>query len=100
MSLDELLLESLAAKIADRLAAKLQPISDRLDGIERRLPTQLVSVERAAEHLGLCPTTIQRLCRRGKLPATRRGRKWLVDLAKVRAVDDVDVEAAAAEARG
>ena len=39
---------------------------------------KMVSVEEAAEVLGLHPATVQRAIKRGDLPATRIGRKWRI----------------------
>jgi excisionase family DNA binding protein len=39
---------------------------------------KMVSVEEAAEVLGLHPATVQRAIKRGELPATRVGRKWRI----------------------
>ena len=77
----------------------VEKIDERLARIERVLPKRLATVEEAAEELGHCRATIQRMARSGRLPAVRRGRKWLVDLSRVRPVETDDVAAAAAAAR-
>jgi excisionase family DNA binding protein len=82
------------------IRAELHAITAALEQIKALLPAQLVTVPEAARALGMCPTTVQRLARAGKLPATRRGRKWLVDLSKIRPVDADQVVEAAAAARG
>ena len=97
------MIDTLLAQLLDEvrsLRAENQDMREQLGRIELALPQRLATVDEAAEHLNLCPTTIQRLCRAGKLPTKRSGRKWLIDLAAVRALDVDDVEEAAAEARG
>lgn len=39
----------------------------------------LLTVEEAAEHLRLHPSTVYRLARRGELPAVKVGRQWRMD---------------------
>jgi excisionase family DNA binding protein len=75
-------------------------IKAQLEQIRAALPAKLATVEEAAELTGLCATTIQRLCRAGKMPATRRGRRWLIDVSKIKPLDPREIAEAAADARG
>ena len=46
------------------------------------------SVEEIASMLFLSPITVQRMCRSGKLDASKVGKRWLVQLADVQAFVD------------
>ena len=75
-------------------------LAERLERIERKIAPKLASVDEAAQALGLCKATVQRLCKAGKLPGARKhGHVWRIDLTRCQAVSQDEVVEAAAAAR-
>lgn len=46
-----------------------------------KCPT-LVSVEEFSGMTGICACTVRRMCRTGRVPAVKVGRRWLIGLEK------------------
>jgi excisionase family DNA binding protein len=80
-----------------RLEAQVTALTGAVRGLEERLPSRLVSVEEAAEHLSISVQTVRRWCKAGQLAYVRRGRELRIDLTKVRAVMDADLRHASSQ---
>ncbi len=97
MGFDALFAEMLAELRA--LRCDVRELKQANAQITAQLPAKLVDVATAATALNICTATAQRWARSGKLPATKRGRLWFIDLARVKPIDADTVTAAAADAR-
>jgi excisionase family DNA binding protein len=90
VSLESTLAELFDAKLAP-LIAENRRLASEIAQLRRSLPRQLVGVTRAAELLKLDRRTVLRQIEAGEIPATRVGKKWLVDLAALHRPDPSEV---------
>ena len=84
VSIDALVRQLVRESLRDELRAQLAPVVERLDALAAAAPPALVTVEQAAERLGLSPATVRRQLACGDLPGVRTGRRWRVDLGAIR----------------
>jgi len=82
-------------KLIIGLQEQVVALTDAIRALEQRVPSRVVSVEEAAQHLSVSVQTIRRWCKAGSLPYVRRGRELRIDLAKVRAMTGADIRSLA-----
>jgi len=73
------------------LQDQVEQLTVAIRSLERHLPAPLVSVQDAAERLGVSVNTVRRRVKSGHIPSTRIGKAVRIDLTKVRALDQVEV---------
>ena len=80
------------------LQDQVEQLTVAIRSLERHLPAPLVSVQDAAERLGVSVNTVRRRVKSGDIPCTRIGKALRIDLTKVRALDQVEVNELADQA--
>ena len=73
------------------LQDQVEQLTVAIRSLERHLPAPLVSVQDAAERLGVSVNTVRRRVKSGHIPSTRIGKAVRIDLTKVRPLDQVEV---------
>jgi len=73
------------------LQDQVEQLTVAIRSLERHLPAPLVSVQDAAERLGVSVNTVRRRVKSGDIPCTRIGKALRIDLTKVRPLDRVEV---------
>ena len=68
--------ETMAAVVEAAVKRAVEPLRAEL---RRLAPPQLLTVEQAAERLGVSTATVRRRIKDGELPATKTGRQYRVD---------------------
>ena len=77
------------------LQDQVEQLTVAIRSLERHLPAPLVSVQDAAERLGVSVNTVRRRVKSGDIPCTRIGKALRVDLTRVRPLDQIEVRALA-----
>ncbi len=99
MTIDDTIKASVVAAVAP-LVAEVEHLAAEVARLREALPPQLVSIEDAAERLGLSGRTVRRRVRDGSIPVRRVGRRVLVDLGALRPLTGEEIAAEARDARG
>jgi excisionase family DNA binding protein len=99
LSLDGALERVVAAVVSEVVRRELGPLREQLAALAAAAPPVLVTVEVAAERLGLSLATVRRQAASGVLPARRCGRSWRIDLGALRPRSTDEIERLAREAR-
>ncbi|MEP6653809.1 MAG: helix-turn-helix domain-containing protein [Myxococcales bacterium] len=71
------------AAIAE-LTGQIAVLTSAIESMKARLPPLLVSVQGAADHLGISVSTVRRMVRNRRLPHVRLGASIRVDLSRIR----------------
>jgi excisionase family DNA binding protein len=82
------------------LQDQVEQLTVAIRSLERHLPAPLVSVQDAAERLGVSVNTVRRRVKSGHIPSARIGKAVRIDLTKVRPLDQVEVSELAERALG
>ena len=90
---------SRTGKLVVTLQERVELLTVAIRSLERHLPAPLVSVQNAAERLGVSVNTARRRVKSGDIPCTRFGKALRIDLTKVRALDRSEVNELADQAR-
>lgn len=97
--LEDAIRNAVAAEVRP-LRAELERLRLEVEALRRALPPALVSVEIAAEMMGVCLSTARRRVKDGSWPVRRDGRRVLVDLAKLHGPTEGEIEAAVSLLQG
>ena len=81
---------SRTGKLVVTLQDQVELLTVAIRSLERHLPAPLVSVQDAAERLGVSVNTVRRRVKSGDIPCTRIGKAVRIDLTKVRPLDQVE----------
>jgi excisionase family DNA binding protein len=82
---------SRTGKLVILLQDQVELLTVAVRSLERHIPPPLVTVQDAAERLGVSVNTVRRRVKSGDIPCTRIGKALRVDLTKVRPLDQVEV---------
>jgi excisionase family DNA binding protein len=82
------------------LQEQVQTLTIAVHALAKRIPARLISVQEAAEVLGVSCATIRRKVKAGEFPYRRIGKAVRIDISKLRAHDSDEVEELALRARG
>ncbi len=82
------------------VVGELRKLSGEVATLRDRLPPLLVTMDVAAEVLGVSLSTIRRMVKAGDLASRSFGRSVRVDLSKCKGLDGQDIAQLAREARG
>jgi excisionase family DNA binding protein len=82
---------SRTGKLVVVLQDQVEQLTVAIRSLERHLPAPLVSVQDAAERLGVSVNTVRRRVKSGDIPCTRIGKAVRIDLTKVRPLDQTEV---------
>jgi|SRR5579871_328766 len=88
-----------APRVLDDLRRQVADLTEAVRSMESRLPSLLVSADRAAKVWGCSPASVRRWAAAGVIPTVRLGRSLKVDLSKIRGMDADDIARLAREAR-
>jgi excisionase family DNA binding protein len=83
---------SRTGKLVVTLQDQVELLTAAIRSLERHLPAPLVSVQDAAERLGVSVNTVRRRVKSGDIPCTRIGKAVRIDLTKVRPLDQTEVD--------
>jgi hypothetical protein len=83
----------------ERVLARQDAIEAKLDRVLAALPSQWLSLKKAAGLMGCDPRTVVAMGERGDIVTRKAGRRVLIDAASLRPTNPADVAAAAREAR-
>jgi hypothetical protein len=99
-SIEALLAERVAVRVAELVRAELAPIRSAIDAIVASSPPTLIDLAEALRR-GLIPSmeSGRRWAASGVVPARKLGRKWLLDAAALRPLPPEQIARLAREAR-
>lgn len=92
MTVDETIAAAVQAQVSPVLS-ELRRLTAEVEALRRALPTRMLSISEAAEHLGISVATVRRRVRDGSLPSKKLGRSVRIDATALGQVAPAAVDA-------